>query len=380
MNEPKDKVELPPGCPPLGSYYVYLTGGCNLACQHCWLSPKFQANGDSGGHLEYELFERAIEEGMPLGLSHVKLTGGEPLLHPDFLKMVDLLKQYNLGLSIETNGTLLNNKIAQYLKEKSTLNFIAVSIDGATPESHDAFRGVRGSFEKACQAVRHLAQVGFHPQIIMSIHAGNLDEAEDIVHLGEELGAGSVKLGLVSSSGRGDHMAQRNQVLELPKLMEFGKWVENDLQQKARIPVYYNWPAAFFNIKNLMRFDGFSCHILNILGILHTGQISICGIGSQEKELCFGTLGEDSIYSIWTQNPFLLQFRKDIPDKFEGVCAECILRTRCLGNCVAQNYHIHKRLTAPFWICQQADKAGFFPISRKKKAFANGHIKLEGMS
>jgi len=40
-----------------------------------------------------------------LGLQSVKLTGGEPLLHPDFLNMVDLVKEMNLGLTIETNAT-----------------------------------------------------------------------------------------------------------------------------------------------------------------------------------------------------------------------------------------------------------------------------------
>jgi SynChlorMet cassette radical SAM/SPASM protein ScmF len=378
MIDIKEKVELPAGCPQLGTYYIYLTGGCNLACRHCWLTPKFQAHGDTGGHLEFNLFDLAIRQGLPLGLSHVKLTGGEPLLHPDFLRMVDLLKKNNLGLTIETNGTLLDKKIAHYLKEKSTLSFIAVSLDGATPESHDSFRGVKGSFEKACQAISFLVEEGFRPQVIMSIHTGNVCEAKDVVKLAEKLGAGSVKLGLVESSGRGEKMAEQNQVLDLKSLIDFGKWIEKYLQKSASIPIYYNWPAAFFSLKNLMRFDGFSCHILNILGILPTGELSICGIGSQEPELCFGRLGEDSIFDIWTSNPFLINFRKNIPDKFEGICGECIFRTRCLGSCVAHNYHLYKRITAPFWICQKADEAGIFPTSRKKRNMSPINTKLEG--
>lgn len=156
-----EPAKLPENCPPLSTYYVYLTEGCNLACRHCWLAPKFQPHGSTGGHLDYGLFVQAVDEGLLLGLGHVKLTGGEPLLHPDFIRIVDLLKEKGLGLTIETNGTLLTRDTAHYLKNNSTLTFIAISLDGAQSETHDAFRGVKGSFEKACQAIRFLVEVGY---------------------------------------------------------------------------------------------------------------------------------------------------------------------------------------------------------------------------
>src|SRR5215471_13831294 len=62
--------------PPLRTFYLYLTAGCNLACRHCWISPRYQANGGTGGHLDLTLLERAIVEAKPLGLQSVKLTGG----------------------------------------------------------------------------------------------------------------------------------------------------------------------------------------------------------------------------------------------------------------------------------------------------------------
>jgi len=161
-----ERIELPAGVPPLSSYYFYLTSGCNLACKHCWISPTFQPHGTTGGHLDYKLFELAIDEGIPLGLSHVKLTGGEPLLHPDFIRIVDFLYEKQLGLTIETNGLLMTADLAHYLKTKTTAGFITVSLDGSESSTHDSFRGVQGSFEKACQAVRYLAEAGFRPQVM----------------------------------------------------------------------------------------------------------------------------------------------------------------------------------------------------------------------
>ena len=357
-------VILPDGCPPLTSYYVYLTGGCNLACRHCWLSPTFEPGGDTGGHLPYEAFALAIEQGLPLGLEHVKLTGGEPLLHPDLLRMVDLLREKEVGLTIETNGTLLTRSLARYLKDKSTLHFISLSLDGATPESHDAFRGVKGSFDKTCQAIGYLVQVGYRPQVIMSLHQDNMGEIEPLVKLAEKLGAGSVKFSPVRPTGRGELMAQREQLLDIRRLIEMGRWVESELQKRTRLRLFFSWPLAFYGLQRLLALDDYSCNVRNILGILPARHLALCGIGVQVPELCYGQLGEDLVADVWMSHPALIGLRQSVPADLEGICGRCIFRQRCLGMCVAENYHAARRLTAPYWFCHEADKAGLFPRSR----------------
>ena len=64
---------------PLNQIYFYLTEGCNLRCRHCWIAPKHQAEGKAATALAYELFRHIVDQAKPLGLSGVKLTGGEPL-------------------------------------------------------------------------------------------------------------------------------------------------------------------------------------------------------------------------------------------------------------------------------------------------------------
>jgi SynChlorMet cassette radical SAM/SPASM protein ScmF len=358
------KIELPEGVPALNTFYVYMTGGCNLACQHCWIAPAFQLNGGSGGHLDYDLFALAVDEGLPLGLRHVKLTGGEPLLHPDFVKFVDLLKEKELGLTIETNGILMTRSLAHYLKEKSTLNHISFSLDGANHQTHDTFRGVKGSFEKTCQAVRYLVEVGYRPQIIMSIHDGNVDEIESLVRLVEGFGAGSVKFNLIQPLGRGELMSERGRDLDVHHLIELGKWVENDLQKRVSIPLFYSWPVAFYGIRRLLNNAMNTCGIFNILGILPTGHLAMCGIGTKIPELCYGELGTNKLSEAWYAHPILQALRSDLTAKQEGVCGDCILKHQCLGACVAENYHQAKRLTAPNWFCQAAQESGLFPPSR----------------
>jgi SynChlorMet cassette radical SAM/SPASM protein ScmF len=359
-----DPTTLPKGVPPLIEYYFYLTTGCNLACQHCWLSPVYQPKGTTGGHLDFELFNLAIEEGIPLGLRSAKLTGGEPLLHPDFLGMVDLLAEKDIGLTIETNGTLMSPDIARYLKEKSTLGQISVSIDGAKAETHDHFRGVAGSFEKAVAGIKMLVEVGYHPQVIMSLHSDNVGEIEELAFQAWEWGAESVKFNLIQPSGRGEKMTERGQALEITRLIEIGKWVEHDLQKRMKIRLFYSWPMVFHSLDYLLKFGSNSCGIFNIVGILSNGSIAMCGIGMEIPELTYGILGLDRMMDVWCENPVLQAIRRDLPDRLEGACGECLFRWQCRGSCVAENYHQAQRLTAPFWFCAQAQAAGALPVQR----------------
>ena len=359
--------QLPEGVPPLTQYYIYLTAGCNLACRHCWISPTYQPNGGSGGHLDFGLFRIAIDDGIPLGLGSVKLTGGEPLLHPDFKKIVDYIAEKELNLTIETNGTLLTDDLALYLKTNGSLRHISISLDGATASTHDRFRGVKGSFEKAINGIRALSAVGYHPQIIMSLHQGNFHEIEALIHIAEELGAGSVKFNLIQSTGRGEKMSQQGQTLEIKNLVELGNWIENDLQKKVSIGLYYSWPMAFYSINHLLTSPSETCGIFNILGILASGQLAMCGIGVEDPELCYGTLGKDKLFDIWCNHPTLKSLRLELPKNLKGVCGSCLFKNQCLGCCVAQNYHQAHSLDEPFWFCAAASEANLYPLSRLKE-------------
>jgi SynChlorMet cassette radical SAM/SPASM protein ScmF len=361
------KSLLQEGVPPLNTYYVYLTGGCNLACRHCWISPSYQANGGTGGHLDYELFAHAIEEGLPLGLRSVKLTGGEPLLHPDFIRFIDLLREKKITVTIETNGTLMTSSIARHLKDKSTLYHISISLDGASAEIHDPFRGVKGSFEKAVQGVRYLVEVGYKPQIIMSLHAGNVDQVEPLIHLAEELGAGSVKFNLIQPSGRGEVMTERGQTLDVARLVELGKKIEGQLQKETSLTLFYSWPMAFHGLHRFLVDNLGNCGIFNVLGILSTGEWAMCGIGVQIPELCYGIVKQDALATIWNSHPMLVKLRQDLPAKLEGICGECLFRDRCLGTCVANNYLLTNSLSGSNWFCQTAVDLRVFPATRLRE-------------
>ena len=84
--------------PPLKQLYAYLTDGCNLSCRHCWLDPYTASEKKKYRFLSAGLFEKAVGEAKDLGLQAVKLSGGEPLMHPEFTKFLDIINCLKIGI------------------------------------------------------------------------------------------------------------------------------------------------------------------------------------------------------------------------------------------------------------------------------------------
>lgn len=355
---------LPEGVPPLTSLYLYIAGSCNLACRHCWITPTYQT-GKNGGHfIKLEHVEKAVNEGLLLGLVSVKLTGGEPTLHPEFREIVDLIDRSGLDILIETNGTLVSPDLAYYLKERKVI-FISVSLDGASAGTHEALRLVQGSYSQAVAGIQNLVEAGFQPQIICTLHRGNIAQMTELVALAEDLGCGSVKFNLLQKLGRGEKFDDEAG-LEISEILRLHQFVKEDLSPNHKPRIYFDIPLAFRPIGELLDGKLGHCSILNILGVLAGGEVSLCGIGTSVPELVYGHLGRDDLASVWLSSPGLAELRKAIPFQLDGICGECLHRDVCLGSCVANNYHTSRDLSAPYTFCSQADTLGLFPFSRKK--------------
>src|SRR5450759_5333435 len=84
--------------PPLHTLYLYIAGACNLACRHCWIAPGFDPEARGGRFIPLEYVEKAVREAKPLGLASVKLTGGEPMLHPRFREIVSFVAKEGVSM------------------------------------------------------------------------------------------------------------------------------------------------------------------------------------------------------------------------------------------------------------------------------------------
>ena len=363
---------------PLSQIYFYLTEGCNLACRHCWIAPKYQGRGKKGNpapYLDFDLFTSIIEQAKPLGLSGVKLTGGEPLLHPDIRKIIEHLKEQNLGVTVETNGVLCTKELARLIA--SCRNpFVSVSLDGVDPATHEWVRGVKGCFKAAVRGVRNLVAAGLRPQIIMTVMRHNQDQMKAMVLLAQELRAGSVKFNIVQPTARGEKMHKAGETLSIDEIVATGRWVEEILVPASRVGVFYSHPAVFRPLGRMFG-SGWGgcgvCGILSILGVLGNGSYALCGIGETVPELVFGHAAKDRLEDIWRDSPILRELREGMPMRLEGICGQCLMKGLCLGSCVAQNFYRSKNLWAGYWFCEEAREQLLFPESRLVGKAGQGH-------
>jgi SynChlorMet cassette radical SAM/SPASM protein ScmF len=354
--------------PPLDQLYFYLTGGCNQQCRHCWIAPKFQSDSGSGPVLSVELLKSIIAQAKTLGLTGVKLTGGEPLLHPAIGEILEYIRAQEIELTIETNGVLCTAELARQIAACKD-PFVSISLDGADAETHEWVRGVPGCFDAALEGVHNLVQAGIRPQIIMSLMRCNQGQMESVVRLAESFQAQSVKFNLIQPTARGKRLYTSGEALSIHELVELGTWAEKTLAGSTGLPVVYDHPAAFHSLSSMFGEKGrgcSSCGMLGILGVLADGSYALCGIGENVSELVFGHAAEDCLKDVWDKTALLNELRAGLSERLEGVCGDCLMKNLCLGSCIAQNYYRSRNLWAPFWFCEAADRAGLFPETRRR--------------
>jgi SynChlorMet cassette radical SAM/SPASM protein ScmF len=213
--------------------------------------------------------------------------------------------------------------------------------------------------------VRHLAATGTRPQVIFSVMRGNVDQVDAVVRMAEELGAGSVKFNVVQPTARGEKLYAAEEALAVDELIALGRRVDMELAPTTSLRLFFDYPLAFRPLGRIASGDGCSvCGIFGILGVIPSGHYALCGIGEQVPDLVFGEVGTDPLEAVWRENEVLNAIRTGLPDDLEGVCADCLMKHRCLGSCIAQNYYRTGSLWAPFWFCEMAETAGLFPASR----------------
>lgn len=123
-------------------------------------------------------------------------------MRKDFLELVEYSVKQNMGVIINTNGWFIDANMAQLLKQLGVFH-VRVSIDGATAKTHDAIRGVAGSFHRAIDAVKHLKNaeipfVGISPTIMQE----NVLETGALIDLASYLGVSEIQLVQMADSGR----------------------------------------------------------------------------------------------------------------------------------------------------------------------------------
>lgn len=164
----------------LRSLHIEIANECNERCVHCYIPHEYKTK-----IIDSDLFYRILEEGRELNIINVTLSGGEPLLHKDFIKFLVKCRELDLSVNILTNLTLLTDEIISEMK-KNPLLCVQTSIYSMDSSLHDSITKVRGSFEKTKNGLLKLKEAGIPLQISCPIIKQNKDSFADVIEWGNK--------------------------------------------------------------------------------------------------------------------------------------------------------------------------------------------------
>lgn len=321
-----------------------ITDRCNLSCGHCWVNAG--AAGDR--ELPERTARRLLAEFRELEGESVCLTGGEPLCHPAWLRLLQFAR--SLGLekaSLQTNAMLVSDHDAEMLQDLGFRQlFIRVSLDGPGAASHDLVRG-DGAFSGTLRGIKTLVKHGLAGSLVLSFTEmrHNLAEFADLLRLADDLGLGGVSCGTLVRFGRG----ATSTLLAPPEPRQYAELLrhhENDAAFRERCarlgaPAYLAWhqgepPASgcTFVENPYLTADGrlFPCVMC------HADSHAVCGVPGKGLIDSFA-----EGYGLWSS---LLELSRHRAASM-GACADCPGRLLCGGGCLGRSWAAHGDFEIP---------------------------------
>lgn len=227
--------------PSLRYLELLITDRCNLRCRHCYV-------GEPGAkELPFEQIVNVLEEFEEMQGLRVLISGGEPLLHREFVKINDFLKEYPLRKVLLTNGLLLSTERLKNLNVEE----IQISLDGMN-RGHESLRG-RGTFERTLEAMKMVKEHGFSLSVSTMVHPENLDEFDEMERLLEEIGVSEWTVDVPCQWGR----MKENHSLYLPPEVA-GRYLN------------YGFGGGFHGGK-----EGYGCGV-HLCSVLPDGRVAKC--------------------------------------------------------------------------------------------------------
>ncbi len=164
--------------------WIYTNYDCNLRCSYC--VAKSSPNAPRRA-LSLSIVKQLVDEAVDLGFSDVFFTGGEPFILNDIYEML-AYSSARVKTTVLTNSMLLRGaRLDKLCAIDNDQLIVQVSLDGATPEDHDAYRG-RGSWAKAVEGIKLLQERGFRVRLSTTETPANTARLEQICEFHRSLG------------------------------------------------------------------------------------------------------------------------------------------------------------------------------------------------
>jgi radical SAM protein len=329
-------VSSPPGFDTAPFLVIWeVTRACGLACRHC--RAEAQATADPG--------ELSTGEGIALlrrlrsgfGPVLVVLTGGDPLERADLAVLIAAGTEMGLRMALTPSATPRLTRAALADLQAAGLSRVALSLDGATPDEHDAFRGVPDTFARTIQALDWARELGLSRQINSSIHRGNAQRIPQLAELAAwaEVDLWSVFFLVPTGRAEAGHLlspAEHERAYRQLAALALDPATPYAIKTTAGQP-YYRVLAQERQRRGLppaertgLRAPGGVNDGKGFLFVSHTGDLHPSGF----LPLFCGNVRSEDPVTVYREHPVFRDLRS--PEKFGGKCGRCEYNRICGGS------------------------------------------------
>lgn len=309
-----------------------LTLACNLRCRHCASAAGMPRNQ------ELTLAEAlSICDQFPdLLVQEVNLTGGEPLVRPDWFQIAERLQRLQIWTQIVTNGMALDSDTIARMKDVG-IGAVGISLDGLEA-THDRIRGHEGLFKRVMAGMERVMAAGIPLSVLTAVNALNVHELPSVFALLQSLGINTWQVQPLLPLGR----ATDNPELDLTEeiYLELAAFVQESLP-KAKQAGFALEPAdgigycvEWLDVGD-QRWGGCPAGMA-ACGITSDGKVKGCL--SMPSEPVEGDLRKQSFWSIWFSPDSFAYNRNFSPDDLGPACHGCDMGSRCKGGCSSMSY------------------------------------------
>lgn len=318
---------------PLLVFYE-VTRACDLLCLHCRAcaqrKPDPRELSEEQGR---QLIDQLCDFPSPPMLV---ITGGDPFKRKDLFTLIEYARKSGLEVSVTPSATPLVTREAIGRLKEAEISRLAISIDGADASTHDAFRGVSGSFERSTQILADANAAGIATQVNTTVTPANIDQLDQMADFFAELGISMWSLFFLVPVGRAQGTA-RLTAQECEAVFE-RLWRQSHRQPYAikttEAPHYRRFVINRRRSESPHQSDSSSSSSrwlgLNdgkgVMFVSHRGSVYPSGFLAIE---C-GRFPQDRIVPIYQESPLFRALRD--ANRLEGKCARCEFRSTCGGS------------------------------------------------
>lgn len=328
-----------------------LTNRCNLKCKHCFQ----RAHANEKDYMTLEQKLSIIDQLNEAGTAAITFSGGEPIMSDDFFTVTKYAHSKDIFVSIDTNGTLIDDSVADKLYE-SGVRYAQISIDSTDSSVHDEFRGMKGAFSKSLKAAEILSNRGFCLSMGVTLTKFNFKLVNEFVELAKSNYFNRIVFYHLVAVGRGEDVAdidltpkERSDTMEILAqtddsdieiLSETPHYIIETLSikgdSKQSLPNSYSFPiTAYFNMKS---HHGFFRGVKDILGGCPAGRLYANIQPNGDLTPCMFSPFYPVVGNL-TKEPFKEAWLKFSPlwdrSLLKGKCKTCVHNIDC-GGCRAR--------------------------------------------